>query len=98
MKGTLAVAGTLIQNSVPEIVAVIKAFIEQGTVEQLAEDAELTEYIVLDHPDFDVENGRYVLVIKDFRDPAAFYNRMHKLYKLERVDADGKHICVKEYK
>lgn len=100
MKGTLVVWGHIIDKGIPDAARIIEDFVEQaveGTV--TGWNFELGNAMkTMDHPDFDVEDGQYVLVMRDFRDPEAFFNRTFKLYKLERVDADGKHICVKEYK
>jgi hypothetical protein len=97
MKGTLRVHKLILEHGCPEIIEVINTFIDQASTVTCWMFEPGTAMKNMDHPDFDVEDARYVLVIKDFRDPDAFFNRTFRLDKLLRVDEAGKHITVKEY-
>jgi hypothetical protein len=98
MRGILVVARSILEAAAPEMQQRVVDFTDQGVVTMTRNvDASTTE-IHLDHPDFDVEDGRYVLVMKSLRDPAQFMNRHFKITRLQRVDsAAGKFTTVKDY-
>ena len=96
MKGILVVGAGVMKNVRADVRALIDDFVARGSLISGFDNA-ITSERVVDHPDFDVEDATYTLVVRDFPDPDALYLRAFKLSKLQRIDPTGKFITVKDY-
>lgn len=97
MRGVLVIARSILEQSAPEMQQQVVDFTNRGVVTMTRNvDAGTTE-IHIDHPDFDVEDAQYILVLKSARDAAQFFNRTFKVTKLQRITEQGKFVTVKDY-